>query len=178
MGAIQSSFNQLIATVAGGIALGQHISNEKKSIAEQEWANKNTALDQAEKFNEQAGEFNEENRNLLETQKADKLKSNELIKKIEGVENAPEGTYTERGKKMLESKYQNALESLRENQLQTTKQLRDLSERRDILKQRRGLVSQKVESSGLKDVSVKPVLGDNKDLLNKVNKYRKQGGEA
>ena len=178
MGAIQNNFNQLLSLTAGAITLGKHISNEKKSLAEQEWANKNSALDQAEKFNEQAGEFNEEHKNLLETQTADKLKSNELKRKIEGVENAPEGTYTEQGKKMLETKYQNALESLRENQLQTTRQLKDLSERRDILKQRRELVSQKVESSGLKDVPVKPVLGDNKDLLNKINKYRKQGGEA
>lgn len=168
MGAIQNSFNQLLSLGAGAAALGQHIEQVRVS-------NINNTLNEAEKFNEQANEFNAQHKDLINQQKEEKMEGLDLKqKRSQFEENVEEGKYTAQGQKMLETKYQNAFNDLKQRQLQTTKQLKELADRREILKQRGKLIEKGAKKIG---INVKPIMGNNKDLLEKIDKYRKGGKE-
>ena len=173
MGAIQSSFNQLIATVAGGVALGQHIS-------EQKWANRKIAIDEAEKYNTAMGDINKETEALNVQQEEINAKTGKVDTNVENLyERVGAKESLSPQEKGLVTRYDNAYKRLEEEQTMVTKRREELNERIDMLKNKRQFVERSQKKAGFKDISIKEATEAKKpnETLMETMKQRKEGNQ-
>lgn len=171
MGAIQSSFNQLIATVAGGIALGQHVS-------EQKWANKKVAIDEAEKYNTAMGDINKETEALNVQQEGINAQTGKIDKNVENLyERVGQKESLTPQEKGLVTRYDNAYKRLEEEQTMVTKRREELNERIDMLKNKRQFVERSQKKAGFKDIPIKEAIEAKKpnETLDEMKNARKEG---
>lgn len=173
MGAIQSSFNQLISTVAGGIALGQHVS-------EQKWANKKVAIDEAEKYNTAMGDINKETEALNVQQEEINAQTGKVDKNVNNLyERVKDNETLSPQEKGLVTRYDNAYKRLEEEQAMVTKRREELNERIDMLKNKRQFVERSTKKAGFKDIPIKDATEAKKpnETLMDTMRQRKEGNQ-
>lgn len=145
MGAIQNSFNQLLATASAGLGLSEHIK-EQKIVNEGQAINAyKTAFNDVENLTNDIKANNEKVNELNTSIEASKTKTEDWQqRKAEFDANREAGVYTERGAKMLGTKLQNSYNALAEESDMRTKQRDALDERVKFLEARKGLAEQEI----------------------------------
>lgn len=142
MGTIQNSINQGLGTVAGAVALGKHVSEQKKSVKEQEASNellkqqkqKQDLKDELE-FTEKGQELNKETEQTIDA-------FNENLKNELDLENQMTGLHSSIGdKKLRTSKGQffsnKALQEMQDRQNEITLQKQRLDTQIKMLDKKR-----------------------------------------